>query len=317
MKFLIFALLGYLPQQIQVEKLNIAVHKFWHNIDNNQSSFGFIDVTGNVFKESHYGKFDCLYENISNLNDVNLYSDHSIFKYQSQNDMNHFKKTLLYSNQEVQEFKWENTSAHECIMNEEYIRVDFFGNVFRKNEKECKKIIIPLSKYEYFQKVQLHFNYLFTIHSNNTLCIYKFDSEISLVHVLHLPHSDLIKKMEVKKYGDFFHIMILYQNDTIDMITFLRMNQNFELFHHHTINNTHSLPIIDCSIQKGFLLLAFRSKLIIYKYNSMQKIYEKIQEKTYELPYFTEIFWYRKFVYLNNQNYVPCIKVNIEDLYEN
>ena len=310
-KRFVFMLYGLAPQIIKVKQLNRPIHHFWHTVQENYQSNGFFDVSGNIFIKKQNTSYEMLYPNISHLNSFGDYNKYKLLSYESHNDYR--KKSLILWNDGFEEFNWCNTTLLEYINGNEYRRVDFFGNVFYKNifENSTRYNSFSFIKNEFFQKLFCINDYSFSVNNFNLFYIHHLNTsnKIKIIYSECLPTFHPIRKLDVKKYGNFYHCYIWNNNNEMSIYVFVELANEFKFINRNFLNLTEE-NIIDIAFDNGYLFLGLRNKIVIYNYSTVDDKISKVTERKFEFPYYTEIFLDSNILYLNNQNYISFIKID-------
>ena len=128
---------------------------------------------------------------------------------------------------------------------------------------------------------------------------------IRLLYSMSLVSSAIVKKFQIKNYGNFFQLLILYHNiNRIDLITLHYINDTKEMqfYNKNCINLNSSDPIIDCDFISNIVCIFKRKRLIIYAYNPYRIESQEIYNQYIDFPSFTEVIWINNKLLLNNQN---------------
>lgn len=309
-----FALLSIVPKTLMISKLNSPISQFWSSVYRNQTFFAFSDTKGNIFQQSEsLSRYDKTYSNISNLNTYGKYGPYDLFSYETNSDES-IKKTLILGPANFYEFDWQNTTSKEWIVDDCYLRINYFGEVTTNclTNGDQHYYDLKFSSREYFQKIDIMDQYIFSINNFNILKIhaYSLDYSIMTQHFSQvLLYQSIIKKLEVKKYANFYHVMIVFDNNHVEVMTFIELDSKLTLFNKTRISDHGCNQILDITLNHENIVIISRMKIVVYEFSIVYKEYKKLVEKNYQAPYFTQAMWIENYLYLNNQKYIPMIKV--------
>ena len=303
-----FMLYGLAPQILKIKHLNQPIHHFWKTSEQNH---GFFDVSGNIFTKQENMSFVKLYPNISNLNFFAKYEKYNLISYEKHNDDD--KKSLLLGNAAWEEFSWKNSTALEYMKEDEYRRIDFFGNVFYKDigRNVTRYNSFSFVNRESFQKIHAMGDYTFSVNNFNLFYIHNlnYHGKIKILYSESLSPFYPIRKLEVKRFSNIYHCMFWNLKNEISVYIFVHLSDEFKL-----INRTNlEIPeknIIDIVFDNGYIFVGLRDRIVIYNYSSVENKITKVTERKFLFPYYTELFLHDNFIYLNNQKYISYLKVD-------
>lgn len=286
------------------------VEKFWK--DDKNINFGYYDTVGNIYKIDNNTKSSkLLYNNINHLNSFKYVDDYHILNFNSDKNEN----SCIIKNNYIKSLKWEDSTLHESIYNENYFRINYFGEVYIKNlvDKSSIKININYDDSNYYQKIVNHNEYIFTINDKNELCIYDFNKKFLKKLSYKLRERNCVKKMIVKKLGIYYNVLVLYANNKVDIITisYLEQSNSFFFYNKNVINP--KVKVVDCEMRTTLVIVCSEKKIYFYKFNPFAVSVQKLIDKNLSIPYYTNILCLDKFLLFNNFNFIPYILVNYND----
>lgn len=304
-KLTLCGFLGYFSHRFWIPNLNKPIVKFWET----DESYGFQDTRGNIFLKKDNASFErILSTEIPFLNYFKKYSNYYLFQYEKQlEDLKHTCFVDLRSNT-WKDFEWTNTSSLEFIKDGNFFRLDYFGNMFVYSTETKKTYYnnLDFGKYEFLRAIDHQEDYFYVLNNMNVFRIYRYfdkNFETLCVYENKMNHYKLTKKMLISPTEKYKHVLFLYTDNTIEIFSY--RDDTIVALSSITLPCT----IVDVAFQKDFLVVAGIHSLHLYTFAGNE--FEKIREKTYhDLPYFTEIFWYGKVLYFNNQDHLVTIQVD-------
>ena len=287
-----------------------SIEGFWK--DDKNINFGYYDTAGNIYKiENNTKTSKLLYNNINYLNNFKYVDDYHILNFN--NDKN--ENSCIIKKNYIKTLKWDDSTLHESIYNNNYFRINYFGDVYIKNliDKSSTKININFDEINYYQKITNYNEYIFAVDDRNQLFIYDLKNKFLEKLSYQLKEKSCIKKMIVKKLGTYYNISILYTNNKIDIITisYIEHSKSF-IFYNRNIIDT-NVKVIDFEIKSTLVIVCSEKKIFFYKFNPFAVSVQKLIDKNLSIPYYTNILCLDKFLLFNNFNFIPYILVNYND----
>lgn len=321
MKSLLTTFVSLSFKMLWIKDIKQPIDQFYTN--NICSKFGFTDVKGNVWQYNLTTEScEKIISNCFNLKEYKaINNNYSLLDYYSKDTMS--ISTSIINEKHIRKFDWRDSTLYHTIHDDVYYRYNHFGDVYVKILKDETKKPYTLklnsffSKYEYLQKVCTIEDYIFVINNSNIVKVFKYkEGKIRLLYSMALVSSTIVKKLQIKKYGNFFQLCILYHNQNrIDLITLHYINDTKEMqFYNKNCINVRCPedPIIDCDFISNVVCIFKRNRLIIYAYNPYRIESQEICNRTINFPYFTEVIWINNKLLLNNQagGIIPYVAIN-------
>lgn len=305
-KLTLYGFLGYFSHRFWIPNLDKPIHRYWET----DESYGFQDINGNIFLKKENASFEKIFsKNIPYLNYFKKYRNFYLFQYEKQcQDVKHTCMMDL-NTKKWKDFEWKNTSSIEYMNHEDYIRLDYFGNMFCYSTLTKKRYYsnLEFGKYEFIRAISHHKDYIYVLNNFNVFRIYRYfnsNFETLCIYENKINHNKVTRKMLISPTDNYIHILFLYTDNTIDIFSYI----DESIVALSSISSPTS--IIDVSFQGHYLIVSGAISLDLYKFHGNQ--FECIRKKKYHnLPYYTEIFWYEKVLYFNNQNHLLTIQADM------
>ena len=326
MRTLLSSFVSLSLKALWIKDVKHPIDQFYTN--NICSKFGFSDVKGNIYQYNI--STDTSQKIISNCSHLKEYkainNNYSLLDYYCKKKAC-FSTSVIDDNY-VRKFDWKDTTLYHTIHSNVYYRFNHFGDVFVKLLSDDTKKTYTLklnaffSKYEYLQKVCTVEEYIFVVNNANILKVFKYDEgRVRLLYSMALVATSIVKKIQIKKYGSFFQLCILYHKlNRVDLITLQYINDAKEMQFYNKnciyVNaSSASLPydpIIDCDFISNILCVFKRKQLLIYAYNPYRIETQEICNEIINFPPFTEVIWINNKLLLNNQadGLLPFVAIN-------
>jgi hypothetical protein len=306
-----------------VKELHNTVHDFYPNENNNNNNLHFSDVKGNVFS---------ILTNETTSQNTNLYLTNAKKIYSDIKYINNFKQndnkynilnfhgknetTVIDTPNNRIFYEWKDTTCYEIIdKNNVYLRMNYFGSVFQhaidNNHVSYLNLCPFFIRNEFIQMVCYTGDLFFVINNNNILKVFIVENnKTKLIYTYILKGSSIVKKFDIRKYGDFFQLLILYKDDRIDLFTFQYSNCN--LFKFYNKNTIVENDVVDIDFISNVVVCMKRKGIVMYYYNPYKSESQVIISQTIpHLPWFSSIVWFQNKVFLNgNSEGIPYIQID-------